>query len=417
MKFYLKKLLHQNQLSMSLSFLCIATYFKGNEFLKSCKEAGNQVYLLTEKKLEHKPWVRECLDEIFFIETPESGSLDLENVSKGLAYTMRSKKIDRIVALDDFDVEKGAYLRETFRIPGMGQTTARYFRDKLAMRMKAAEAGLRVPAFTALFNDVEVTAFADSVTYPVVIKPRGEASTSGIRKVNNRHELWEVVHQLGDKRHEYLAEQFKPGTVYHVDALTYKGDVIFNWASEYLNTPLEVAHGGGIFRSVTVPFESHESRALLAFNEQLLKAFGLEYSASHSEFIHCHEDGEFYFLETASRVGGAYLAEMVEAASGINLWREWARLETAEARGLIYTLPEIKPSYSGIVISLINQDWPDMTGYERPELYWKMNEKYHIGLIVRDVNREKVLKILEGYTLKIHNELHAAAPVQDKPTH
>ena len=43
---------------------------------------------------------------------------------------MRSKKIDRIVALDDFDVEKGAYLREHFQISGMGQTTARHFRDK-----------------------------------------------------------------------------------------------------------------------------------------------------------------------------------------------------------------------------------------------------------------------------------------------
>ncbi|MDR6196576.1 acetyl-CoA carboxylase biotin carboxylase subunit family protein [Siphonobacter sp. SORGH_AS_0500] len=402
---------------MSLSFLCIATYFKGNEFLKSCKEAGNQVYLLTEKKLEHKPWVREFIDEIFFVETPENGVLNLEELVKGLAHTMRSRKIDRIVALDDFDVEKGAFLRETFRIPGMGQTTARYFRDKLAMRMKAAEAGLRIPAFTALFNDVEVTAFADSVTYPVVIKPRGEASTSGIKKVYNRHELWEAVHALGERRHEYLAEQFKPGHVYHVDALTYQGKVIFNWASQYLDTPMEVAHGGGIFRSVTVPFDSPESKALLAFNEELLQAFGLEYSASHSEFIHCHEDGQYYFLETASRVGGAHLAEMVEAASGINLWREWARMETAVAGKLTYTLPEIQPNYSGIVISLINQARPDLSSYDRPEVYWKMDEEYHIGLIVNDLSREKVLAILEEYTLKIYHELHASAPLRDKPTH
>ncbi len=402
---------------MSLSFLCIATYFKGNEFLKSCKEAGNSVYLLTEKKLEGKPWLREYIDEVFFLETPENGLLNLEDLTKGLAHTMRSKKIDRIVALDDFDVEKAAYLREVFRIPGMGQTTARYFRDKLAMRMKATEAGLRIPAFTALFTDVEVTEFADSVTYPVVIKPRGEASTAGIKKVHNRHELWEAVHSLGDRRYEYLAEQFKPGDVYHVDALTYEGKVVFNWASQYLNTPMEVAHGGGVFRSVTVAFDSPESKALRTFNEQLLQAFGLEYSASHSEFIHCHEDGEFYFLETASRVGGAHLAEMVEAASGINLWREWARLETAVASGLTYIMPEIKCQYSGILISLINQRRPDLKDYERPEVYWRMEEDYHIGLIIRDENRNKVLEILNEYTLKVYQGLHASLAAPDKPTH
>lgn len=402
---------------MPFSFLCIATYFKGNEFLKSCKEAGNTVYLLTEKKLEHKPWLRSHIDELFFVETPDQGVLDLNETAKGLAYALRSRKIDRIVALDDFDVEKGAFFRETFRLPGMGQTVARYFRDKLAMRMKAAEAGLRVPAFSALFNDAEVNAFADSVTFPVVVKPRGEASTAGIRKVWNKDELWQVIHGLGDRRHEFLVEQFKPGHVYHVDALTYQGKVLFNWVSQYLSTPMEVAHGGGVFRSVTTPFGSTEEKALRAFNEKLLTAFGLEYSASHSEFIQCHEDGEFYFLETASRVGGAHLAEMVEAASGINLWREWARIETATAEGTSYALPELKPAYAGIIISLAREQWPDLSEYVAPEIGWRMQEEYHVGLIVQSENRDRILELLDQYTTKIYAEVHASAPVRDTPSH
>jgi nitrous oxide reductase accessory protein NosL len=52
--------------------------------------------------------------------------------------------------LDDFDVEKAATLREHLRIGGMGETTARYFRDKLAMRMKAREAGINVPDFVGI---------------------------------------------------------------------------------------------------------------------------------------------------------------------------------------------------------------------------------------------------------------------------
>ena len=50
---------------------------------------------------------------------------------------MKNNKVDAIVALDDFDVEKATYLRENLRIDSMGQTTGRYFWDKLDMRMRA----------------------------------------------------------------------------------------------------------------------------------------------------------------------------------------------------------------------------------------------------------------------------------------
>ena len=58
-----------------------------------------------------------------------------------------------------------------------------------------------------------------------------------------------------------------------------------------------------------------------------MSAFGLVRGVAHTEFIKSHNDGQFYFLETAARVGGANIAEMVEAATGINLWSEWAKIE------------------------------------------------------------------------------------------
>jgi len=404
-------------MSSTLSFLCISTYFKGNEFLRACKQAGNKVYLLTNKKLEHKPWVREFIDEIFYVEEKADGSIDMNEVILGLAYMMRSRKVDRIVALDDFDVEKAAHLREHFRIPGMGQTTGRHFRDKLAMRMKAEDAGIKVPMFSSLFNDNDIFEFTQKVTYPCVIKPRSEASATGIRKVYNSEQLWEVVHYLGDRRHEYLVEQFKPGDVFHVDSISLKGEFVFTRSSQYLSTPMEVAHGGGIFRSVTVPIGSELDLSLQEANAQVMKAFGMNYSATHSEFIKDHETGEIIFLETASRVGGANLAEMVEASSGINLWREWANIETAVAKKEEYTLPPVENNYSGIIISLTRQQYPNLAGFDAPEIYWRMNEEYHIGMIVKSDNRERVIEILDDYAHRIYQNFHASAPVPDKPTH
>ncbi len=398
-----------------LTFLCVTCYFKGSDFLKACKAAGNTVYLLTAKKLEHADWPREAVDEFFYLDTDENTPENYANMEKGLAWLMRNKPVDRVVALDDFDVEKGAFLREAFRIPGMGQTTARYFRDKLAMRMKAADAGIPVPPFSSLFSDAAVNAFIEKTAAPWVVKPRSEASATGIRKVHNGDELWAVIHSLGDERHQYLVEQFKPGDVYHVDALTVDGQVGFSRVSRYLNTPFEVAHGGGIFRSATVPFGGEEDQALQALNARVMEAFGMQFSASHTEFIRSKEDGQYYFLETSSRVGGAHLAEMVYYSSGVNLWAEWARLETAMAKGLPYTAPEARQDHAGIVVSLARYEHPDQSVFNEPEVVWKLDKAYHVGAIVQSPSRDRVLELLDGYAERIHRDFHASAPVPDKP--
>lgn len=204
------------------------------------------MFLLTSKTLEND-WSREFLDDIFFIEEEKRGIWNMEEVKGGLAHLMKTQRIDRLIALDDFDVEKASYLREHFRIPGMGQTTSRYFRDKLAMRIKAKESGINVPAFSSIFNDAEVNTYADNIDAPWVLKPRFEASATGIKKVHSKEELWEAIHASGDERHNCLVEQFRPGNVYHVDSLTIDGKVIFTQVSQYLNPPLDVAHGGAYF--------------------------------------------------------------------------------------------------------------------------------------------------------------------------
>lgn len=399
-----------------VTFLCISSYFKGNDFLRGMKSTGATVYLVTSKKLEHKPWAREALDDIFYVEQGPHNEWKMEDVAAGLAWMMRTRPVDRIVALDDFDVEKAAYLREHFRSPGMGQTTARHFRDKLAMRVKAAEEGIPVPPFSALFNDAAINAFADTVPAPWIVKPRGQASATGMKKIYSREELWQHLDSLGSERHEYLVEQFKPGDVYHVDALSEGGKVIFARVSQYLATPFDVAHGGGIFRSVIVPFGSEDEKKLSRLNSDVMQAFGMQYSASHTEFIRNRETGDYYFLETASRVGGAHLAEMVEAASGLNLWYEWARLEAAIAKDEKYQLPEVRKEYAGIVVSLTKQEWPDDSQFNDAEIAWRMTGMdYHIGLIVRSKKRERVLELLDQYADRIRHDYHASAPAPSKP--
>lgn len=392
------------------NFLCISTYFKGEDFLKQCKAEGNRVFLLTKKSLEHADWPREAIDDVFYIE-----KWNIDEVKKGIAYKFREITFHRFVALDDFDVEKTATIREHFRMPGMGVTTSHYFRDKLAMRLKAHEEGINVPAFTDLFTNDAINHYADTVSPPWLIKPRMEASATGIKKIHSKQELWDVVNSLGDERDAYLLEKFAPGDVYHVDGLNNQGKVVFSRVSKYLDTPFEVAHGGGIFRSASCKTGTEEEIALKAMNEKVMQAFGMQYGASHTEFIKSKATGELFFLETSSRVGGANLAEMVQYASGgINLWAEWARIETANLCNTDYVLPETKEAYAGIVVSLSRFQYPDTSSFTDPEIVWRMHKEWHIGLIVVSDSSERVMELLEHYTQRIARDFHASVPAPDK---
>ncbi len=399
-----------------LNFLCISSYFKGVAFIKSIHQQGHKVYLMTDEKLKNDPWPFDILEDVFYVHLDDKGAWNMQHVINGLAFKIRSIKFERFIALDDFDVERVAHLREHFRMPGMGETTSRYFRDKLAMRIKAKEHDIPVPEFVSLFNDIDINTFTDWVPAPWLIKPRSAASATGIKKIHSKEELWQVIGELGDHRHEYLLEQFAPGDVYHVDALSNDGKVIFSRVSQYLDTPFEVAHGGGIFRSVISPFKDKDDKQLQKLNTKVMKSFGMQYSASHTEFIKGKEDGKYYFLETSSRVGGANLAEMVEASSAINLWKEWAKIEIAKALKTEYKLPEIQNDYAGIIVSLSRFEHPDLSVFDDPEIVWKMDKKWHVGLIVRSKSRDKVVQLLDRYAEIIGRDFHASLPAPDRPT-
>ncbi|AZQ61852.1 ATPase [Flammeovirga pectinis] len=399
-----------------LSILCVSCYFKGEDFLIGAKETGAKVTLLTVKDLEHHAWPKDSIDEMIF-SGQSAKDWNYEHVIKGLAFKFREEPFDIIVALDDFDVEKAAYLREHFRTPGMGQTTVRHFRDKLGMRMKAEDLGLPIPKFTGLFSNEMIHDFLENVEGPWLIKPRSEASASGIQKVHTHQEFWDAVNGLGDERDDFLAEAFRPGDVLHVDSLSLNGKIIFSRAHRYMNTPMEVAHDGGVFRTHTMEHDAKETEEVLALNEQLLSGFGLKHGASHSEYIKDHATGKYIFLETASRVGGANIAEMLEASSNVNLWKEWAKIEYAVATNTTYNLPTLKNDYSGIIVSLAKQEWPELSQYNDAEVVWKMNKQYHAGVIVSSDKLERVTELLEQYASRFYEDFFATLPsTRDRPT-
>lgn len=390
--------------------LCLASYFKGTQFLVQAKAEGAHVVLLTRQKLADKAWPDEAIDERFLMPTLK----DRDELIRGVSYLARERDIAAVVALDDYDVLMASELREHLRLRGLSSSRARFFRDKLAMRVQAQACGIAVPAFTAVHNHGRLAAFMEANPAPWVLKPRLEAGGMGIKRVNSADAVWRWLHELGDEQSYFLLESFLPGHVYHVDSIVWDGEVIFTSCQVYGRPPIEVAHDGGVFMSQVMDKDSAETLSLTDLNAQIIRCFGMQNGVTHTEFIRSDADGEFYFLETAARVGGASVDKLIEAASGVNLWAEWARLEVALARGETYRLPELRSDYAGILVCLAKQRWPDMENYSAEAVWWTLKKAYHAGLVVRGESPSAISSLLDTYARRFAQDFLAIVPPLDR---
>ncbi len=393
-------------MSRPLTFLCLASYFKGAAFMEAVKAMGHHVILMAAEAHKDDPWPWQAIDEFFTLPSLQQ----TPDIVYAIAYLCRGRTIDTVVALDDFDVETGGLLRAHLRLPGMGETATRGFRDKLAMRDLARAAGVRVPEFVRVVNYDELRAFMDRVPPPWVLKPRSEASAMGIRRLHESETLWRALDELGDRQSYFVLEQFVPGDVYHVDSLVNQGQVVFSCASGYARPPINVYQDGGVFATRTLDRDSELAQRLFALNVDTLRALGMERGANHAEFIRGHADGQLYFLECAARVGGANIAEMVEHASGVNMWAEWARVEEAFLTGKTYAPPTSRADYAGVLVCLARQEWPDLSGYTDPEIVWRLHKAFHAGLIVASADAARVEWLIGNYLERFGQDFLAVAP-------
>lgn len=401
--------------SRALNVVCLASYFKGGDFMRECKRLGCRVVLVTKEKFLYEDWPRESLDDI--ISVPNDASPDLFTYT--VTQIARQMTLDRLVALEEFDVINAGLIREHLRLPGMTSSHARVFRDKLAMRCVARDAGIPVPDFVHVLNYDDLRAYMARVPPPWVMKPRAEVSALGIKKLTNDEEVWRTIDQLDlreplrEHSSYYLLERYVPGDVFHVDSLVEDGEVVFAGVNAYGRPPMDVTHGGGVFISYTLAHGSDDQLSLLDLNRKLIAALGLKRGAAHAEFIKGRDDAQFYFLEIAARVGGAYIAEVLEASSGVNIWREWANIEIHDGEAP-YLLPPVRTEYGGIALSLARQEFPDTSTYNVQEIVYRVKKRHHVGLVVRSPELSRVRELLDDYARRFADEFVAVAPPLEK---
>ncbi len=391
--------------------LCLASYFKGTRFLEACHEAGADVLLLTREKLAHEPWPMHALAERFLMPSLHAQP----DITNAVSYLARTREIARIVALDEYDTLTAAALREHLRIPGMGETTARLFRDKLAMRGRAWDQGIKVPRFVHVLHHDTIRAFLKEVPPPWVLKPRSEASAMGIKRIHDEAELWPLLEALGDRQSHFLLEQYLPGTVFHVDGLVAKRRVRFAAVSAYERPPMQVYQDGGVFATRTVADDAL-AETLREHHRDLVDAFGFVDGVTHAEFIRAEANGKIYFLEVAARVGGAGIDQLVEASTGVNPWDAWAQLEEARAAKRDFHLQPLTQRHAGLIVCLARQEHPDLSAYDTPEVFTTLSKPYHAGLVLCSDDAAHLSTLIADYSRRFaHDFLTSHPPLDQAP--
>ncbi len=389
-----------------MRILCIAGMVSGRPFMMEAAKLGHQVIVLTSKKGLEADWPRDILEEVIAIE-------DFDNekqVKNTISWIAQKRKIDRIVPMGDWEVEMCCFLREHMRIPGMGETTMRYFRDKLAMRMKTQEDGIAVPEFVHILNHDDVFRYMQRVPAPWVIKPRLAAASMGIKVMHNDQEVWKKIMELGDKQSGYLLEKYTPGDVYHVDSVVTENNVVFASVSKYGTPMLDLNVKGGVFTTRLIDRKSDDWKELQELNRKVIASLGLVRGVTHIEYIKERETGKFYFLEAAARVGAAKIPDVAWYATDICLWWEWAKIET---QGEDYRLAPFREGYAGGVMCLSRFQWPDLSSFDDPEVVWLQKKEWHAGVIFRADDPGRVEELLAKYADRMARDYMAHAPTKD----
>jgi hypothetical protein len=331
--------------------LCMAASHTGDRFLEELASLGCRAVLLTIDEQRNAEWPSDAISELHSM----PAGMTLQQITNTVTYLARFRKFARLIALDNFNVQIAAALREHLRIPGMGVTTACYFSDKLAARLKASQMGMSVAAFTSVANYDELRQFMQAVPSPWLLTPRSASRDYESPQLDESEQIWRALDELGDHQSGFLLEQSIEGERMHVDSLTADGTVVFSAVSPYRTASSEGAEAGELVPSSQKTSAKAEIERLRRANTALLSSMRMARGITHTEFLRSNATGEFYFMETAASVDDRCVADMMQERHGLNLWREWAGLEVAAMRGERYALPSSASGRKGLPASTEGQ--------------------------------------------------------------
>ena len=234
------------------------------------------------------------------------------------------EKVDAVLTdQNDIGTVTVAYVAEKLGLRGIGYETALKFTDKYLMRKAAKAAGVGVPDFKPVTNLDEAADIAESMGYPLMIKPADSCGSKGVRRINSADDLkCEFDSAKACSRSgRILLERFIEGVVYCVDGYAMENEhcnLILGITGQF-DLPGRFIPAMRIFSSIK-RVTDRAGQMLLAENDKLVKSMKLPFGLTHAEYIYNREEDKFYLAEIAARGGGNYISsDLTPRASGFNV--------------------------------------------------------------------------------------------------
>ncbi|MFG2528930.1 acetyl-CoA carboxylase biotin carboxylase subunit family protein [Streptomyces sp. NPDC048516] len=313
-----------------------------------------RVLLLSRQPLATRPlqeWLDDTADNIVLVTTPKAvaGAEDLlaESfprhrlvsdyhawaVGQAAEEAAREHGVDLIASTSESDVLRAARLRVRLGLPGQGTHSATAYRDKVVMKQLARAAGIRVPAFAAIDDPLDLLDFIDAEGFPLVVKPRFGAGAEGVAILRT---MQDVTAFLGRQREsdvpylpgQWMAESFVHGDFFHVDGIMRDGRIVHAWPAQYSGGLAERVRDHTQVSSVLLAPDDERTAVLQRMAAEViavLPAAPLPLAFHLEAWIGV--DAVPVMCEIASRAGGALVADVYERAFGIHLAREGLRAQ------------------------------------------------------------------------------------------
>ncbi|HEX7175739.1 MAG TPA: ATP-grasp domain-containing protein [Pyrinomonadaceae bacterium] len=254
-------------------------------------------------------------------------------------------RVERVECLWEPGVILAARVREALGVEGMTAEEAVPFRNKDRMKQVLSAAGVRTPRHALAHTADACRAAADSIGYPLILKPIAGAGSADTHRADDAAQLDAAIAQLGHLS-EVNVEEFIDGEEYTFDTVCVDGEIKFYSISWYRPRPL-IARTVEWISPQIVMLRDVEAEHLARGREMgraVLDALKFRTGFTHMEWFR-KADGQVVFGEIAARPPGARSVDVMNYACDLDLFNGWAE---ATVRGRFTQAVERR--YNAVII-------------------------------------------------------------------
>lgn len=309
-------------------------YIENYDFEALIKPSDNLIAFVAEPFVKHFPAEkRKYFNKIIPMPMPKNNfgpliQFDRCTLEKSITDILSTSELNAsfdLICVNELNMVIAAELREKFNLRGPRKDDILKFRNKIIMKDILKNTDILTPTYSSFNSELAKSQPAQyymdlkkSLGEKFVLKPISYAGSFGVYIIECKNDFHAFLDSKLYEKHEYEAETFVDGTLYHCDLALKAGEVIFAECCEY-SCPNHDFSKGNVIASLIMPDESSLKARMLDVGIKALSYMGAKNGVFHIELF-VDANNNIYFLEAAARPAGGLAARMYEIMYQANLF-------------------------------------------------------------------------------------------------